>query len=50
VEWFKGSTTNLAFNALDVQIEQKGKGDQVAVYCERNAIDEAGAFQVNKQV
>ena len=44
IEWFKGSTTNLAYNALDRQISA-GKGDQIAMYCERNAINEAAPHQ-----
>jgi hypothetical protein len=44
VEWFKGSRTNLAFNALDRQIAL-GKGNQIALLCERNEIDETGLFQ-----
>ena len=38
--WFKGSTTNLAHNCLDRQISA-GRGDQVAIYAERNEADES---------
>lgn len=41
---FKGSTTNLAYNALDKQIEL-GRGAQVAMFAERNGVGEASAHQ-----
>jgi hypothetical protein len=41
---FKGSTTNLAYNALDKQIEL-GRGNQVAMFAERNNVGEAAAHQ-----
>lgn len=44
VEWFKGSTTNLAYNALDRQIAA-GNGDKIAMYCERNGLDESAPNQ-----
>jgi acetyl-CoA synthetase len=48
VEWFKHLKTNLAYNALDLQIE-KGLKDKVALYHERNEIEtsvtELGASQ-----
>ncbi len=44
IQWFKGSQTNLAYNALDRQIAS-GRGDQVAMFAERNSIDETSPFQ-----
>ena len=44
IEWFKGSTTNLAFNALDRQVAA-GRGDQVAIFTERNDVGEKGVHQ-----
>mmetsp|Transcript_20100 Transcript_20100/g.45501 ORF Transcript_20100/g.45501 Transcript_20100/m.45501 type:complete len:728 (-) Transcript_20100:312-2495(-) len=44
IEWFKGSTTNLAFNCLDRQVAA-GLGDQVALYAERNGVGESAAYQ-----
>jgi len=46
-EWFKGSTTNLAYNCLDRQIEA-GRSDQTAIFCERNSVDESGELQADK--
>jgi len=43
-KWFAGSQTNLAHNALDKQIAD-GRGDQVAIYAERNEKDEKAEFQ-----
>mmetsp|Transcript_47025 Transcript_47025/g.60446 ORF Transcript_47025/g.60446 Transcript_47025/m.60446 type:complete len:702 (+) Transcript_47025:14-2119(+) len=39
IEWFKGSQTNLAYNALDLNIQQ-GLGDKVALYYEKNNEEE----------
>jgi len=44
IKWFEGSTTNLAWNCLDRQISM-GRGNQVAMFSERNGIGETGAFQ-----
>ena len=44
IEWFKGSRTNLAYNALDRQIAA-GKGDKVAIFSERNGIGESAPHQ-----
>ena len=44
IEWFKGSRTNLAYNALDRQIAA-GKGDKVAVFSERNGVGESAPHQ-----
>jgi len=46
-EWFKGSTTNLAFNALDRQVAL-GRGSQVALYSERNGVGESGRHQPDR--
>ena len=39
INWFAGSQTNLAHNCLDRQIAL-GRGDQIALYVERNEKDE----------
>jgi acetyl-CoA synthetase len=44
IQWFKGAQTNIAYNALDQQIAS-GRGDQVAMFAERNSIDETSPFQ-----
>jgi len=41
---FKGSTTNIAYNALDKQIEL-GRGDQIALLAERNDVGEVAPHQ-----
>lgn len=42
--WFAGSTTNLAYNCLDRQIAA-GLGDRVAMFAERNEVDETAPHQ-----
>jgi len=44
IEWFKGSTTNLAYNCLDRQVEA-GFGNKVALFAERNGVDESATNQ-----
>uniref|UniRef100_A0A1D1YZF8 Acetyl-coenzyme A synthetase n=1 Tax=Anthurium amnicola TaxID=1678845 RepID=A0A1D1YZF8_9ARAE len=41
IEWFKGATTNICYNALD-RIIQRGDGDKVAIYWEGNDLGEDG--------
>lgn len=45
VEWFKNMKTNLAYNALDFQIIDKGLGNKIALYYERNEVDEIGGYK-----
>ncbi|MQL81867.1 hypothetical protein Taro_014331 [Colocasia esculenta] len=35
IEWFKGATTNICYNALD-RIIERGDGDKIAIYWEGN--------------
>ena len=44
MNWFAGSQTNLAHNCLDRQIAN-GRGDQIAIYAERNEKDEVAGLQ-----
>lgn len=44
VSFFAGSTTNLAYNCLDRQVAA-GLGDRVAMYAERNEVDEKAPYQ-----
>lgn len=44
IKWFEGCSTNLAYNCLDRHVAG-GRGDRVAIYCERNAVDESAPHQ-----
>ncbi|KAJ6820873.1 uncharacterized protein M6B38_394095 [Iris pallida] len=41
IEWFKGATTNICYNALD-RIIESGSGDKVAIYWEGNELGQDG--------